>query len=481
MKKFLLLLTLVIVCSVNNPSTAQCLISDLKVRLINVNANTCEVTFDLSWTQEVNMGNKFAYIHMWTQSAYHTPASNWTNMYSGTSDYPRSADLQSVSGTIVIDDNSSDNPSIGNIYHPDPEFTLPQLTGLSVVKAHLNNTLVERMTVKNIKLTLPSCAGAITIYFDIWASQSSNGKNVHCAAQGKTLIINEVKPLGSISCALPRHFQVSIHNTGPVLDNVSYVVYIDYPPIAVINDADILIYTSDPISLAANSTYYSPSMGYLPYSNTSPSANMPLIVEVTVPDRPNTSFASLENGCGPLPVKLVSFDATQTNNKIVLYWQTASEYNNKGFEIQRMINGGDYKTIAFVPSMSVNGNSDVVLNYRYEDIDMLKGAGLLYYRLRQINADGTISFSDVRVVKNNAENFEILIYPNPATTITNIILPGDIGPVDIVLTDISGRNIKNWTGAINHLQLSNLRAGTYILKVFVKTTGTMQANKIIIQ
>lgn len=458
---------------------SQCTISNLKVNLIEVDRNTCEITLDLSWDQEVNDGNKFAYLHLWTQSGYHTPAPNWVDMYKGRSDYPEAADLVNAIATVVINENSSDNPTIGNVYHPDPTYILPQLTGLSVVKVHIDAT-IERMTVKNLKFTLPSCSGAQTIMFDAWASQAQNGKNVHCATQGANLIINEVRPSGLLSCLEPRQFQVILRNTGPGINNVWYDVHLDYPPIGVINADDTVVFTSGLISLGDNETYVSPVTAYLPWSNQIPSANLPLIVEVTIPNRPNTTTALIENGCGPLPVKLVFFTVTPGKNKITLHWQTSTEQNNRGFEIERHYMDGDFKTIAFVPSKSASGNSVNQLDYLFDDYTYQPDKGNIFYRIKQVDFDGKFSYSETRLVRSESEMSGVLVYPNPSNGSSRIILPAGMGPADIVLSDLSGKEIFRRVNVSNVLQLDNLVSGMYLIRVFVKSTGDVQVKKLMV-
>jgi hypothetical protein len=480
MKKLLLFLTLVISATVDNNSAAQCVISDSKVRSIQVDPSNCEFTFDLSWTQEVNNGNKFAYIHIWTQPAYHTPAVNWADMYRNPVAYPKNADLVNTLATFVIDENSSANPLIGTVYHPDETYVLPQQTDLSVVKVHLNNTLIERMTLQNIKLKLPSCTGAQTILYDIWTSQAANGRNVSCAVQGANLVINEIKPIGIISCVMPRKFQVFIQNAGPAVDSVKYDVHLDYAPFGIINLTDTVVFQSEYIVLPANGSYLSPVTEYFPYSNRLPSANMPLIIEVTVPLRPNTTTARMENGCGPLSVKFNFFTVQRKKDNIVLNWQTVTEQNNRGFEIERRLFGNEYKTIAFVPSKARNGNSNILINYSYVEIENLMGAGEVYYRIKQIDLDGNCSYSEIKVLKNNPEKIDILVYPNPSTGMAKVVFPKGIGPVEMILVDGAGKEIKRWYGVFEILQLDNLNAGYYMLRIFIKETGDVQLKRLVV-
>jgi hypothetical protein len=124
--------------------------------------------------------------------------------------------------------------------------------------------------------------------------------------------------------------------------------------------------------------------------------------------------AAIENGCGPLPVKFVTFTAQQLKNKVVLHWQTATEQNNRGFEIQRKLEGQNYKTIGFVASGNANGNSNQTSAYSYNDMSDPGKPGQVFYRLKQIDLDGNSSFSEVRFINYNMEETTVLIYPNPA-------------------------------------------------------------------
>jgi hypothetical protein len=482
MKKLLPLIALLTFSGIYNTTKSQCLISDLKVRLVDVNTSNCEATFDFTWTQDVNLGNKYAYIHMWLEPLYHTPAANWTTMYSNTSSYPTAADLVNALTTIVIDNNASDFPSLGTVYHPDPTYVLSSTAGMSIVKTHLNNTLIERMTVKNIKVKLPDCPGAKTIVFDIWASQAQNGKNVHCAVQGAKLVINEIQGTGLLYCTTPRQFQVFIQNSGPALSDVKYNVFLDEDPKTILTPLDTLVYTSAPVTLPTDGLYASALTGYLPYSNNPYSARQPLLVEVTIPDRPNTTLFQIANACAPLPVRFLSFTIQQQADKIILNWQTAMEQKNNYFEVQRKVATGPYQTIASIPTKAFNGNSGTLLNYQYVEADNLKGAGQLYYRIKQVDLDGNFMYSEIRSLKNEAARATILVYPNPGNGMVNVVIPDGMGAVDLVVNNIDGKEIRRWNAVVSRqVQLTQLNPGTYTLRTVVRQTGEVLVNRIVIQ
>ena len=121
----------------------------------------------------------------------------------------------------------------------------------------------------------------------------------------------------------------------------------------------------------------------------------------------------------PFPVELSLFNAVLIDNKVALNWRTETEINNYGFEIERTININDnWITITFVGG---NGNSNSPKFYDYSDFDINK-AGKYYYRLKQIDNDGTFEYSDVITVQVTTPNNFYLNqnYPNPFNPTTRI-------------------------------------------------------------
>jgi hypothetical protein len=120
---------------------------------------------------------------------------------------------------------------------------------------------------------------------------------------------------------------------------------------------------------------------------------------------------------GAVPVELVSFSAAITGSKINLSWQTATELNNKGFEIQRRSEKSDWQKIGFIKGA---GTSSETRNYHF--IDAYSANSRVYYRLHQIDFDGSASYSKVIQVDVNAPTDFALNqnYPNPFNPSTNI-------------------------------------------------------------
>jgi hypothetical protein len=140
-----------------------------------------------------------------------------------------------------------------------------------------------------------------------------------------------------------------------------------------------------------------------------------------------------------VPVELVSFNAEVVNQSVQLKWKTASEINNKGFEIERKTSGSaDYNMISFVPG---KGTTSEVNDYFYNDFNLT--AETYIYRLKQIDYDGTVSYSDeVEAVIGNSEFYLSQNYPNPFNPQTLIKYSiSEFSRVELKIYDIIGNEV----------------------------------------
>ena len=129
----------------------------------------------------------------------------------------------------------------------------------------------------------------------------------------------------------------------------------------------------------------------------------------------------------PLPVELVSFSALLKGKEVKLKWQTATEVNNYGFDIERALSSTapiqGWEKIGFVNG---HGNNNSPKNYSFTDKDVLNGS--YSYRLKQIDTDGKYEYSkEVEVtIDNLPTQFELSQnYPNPfnPSTVISYALP----------------------------------------------------------
>ena len=201
---------------------------------------------------------------------------------------------------------------------------------------------------------------------------------------------------------------------------------------------------------------------------------------------PNNSFKLMMEATMQtpyLPIKLSSFEGFKEGKNNVLSWQTASEINNLGFEIQRSADGTDFTKIGFVNG---KGNDKTISNYVFYDVHPLSGTN--YYRLRQLDKDGKATFSEIVIIKNSiSEKSEIIsIYPNPTAENVSINLNSIKNEkISIQVTDVSGKTIKQETyqaqQGSNKINIgsASFTTGTYFVKVLSQSNEIIATTKFV--
>ena len=167
-----------------------------------------------------------------------------------------------------------------------------------------------------------------------------------------------------------------------------------------------------------------------------------------------------------LPVKLIKFTATALNRKVLLQWQIDNPADIKSFVIERSVTASQWMELKTIP-----GNDQ---KRDYSTIDENPLPGRVYYRVKFIEKNNSLSYSPVRHITTGS-NDEFIIYPNP--TSTRIIIAGNIkSPADLKLLDITGKIIfqKQILVFPAAISLPVLPAGIYVLNI------NQSAKKIII-
>ena len=191
-------------------------------------------------------------------------------------------------------------------------------------------------------------------------------------------------------------------------------------------------------------------------------------------------------GGGPLPVELTSFAAHLENGVSRLRWNTATETNNYGFFVLRSTDGDLWQEIGFVPGA---GSSAVPLSYRFEDKKTPHASDKIYYRLRQMDRDGSLEYSSVVMVHNSMVTaVEITdAYPNPFNPTTTVSYTLNVETsVRISLVDMSGKTVQvisDWGigNAGSHsvmIDAGSLASGKYL--VLLQTPQNQSVRQVVL-
>ncbi len=167
-------------------------------------------------------------------------------------------------------------------------------------------------------------------------------------------------------------------------------------------------------------------------------------------------------GSSALPVTLLSLIAEPKTSSIIVSWITASELNNKGFEILRATNPDKFTSIGFVDG---HGSTSQLNNYHFEDKEIQPNIRY-YYRLKQIDIDGKASLSAIVAASIKEQGMAVFeVFPNPYkdnTAIHYILSRPSI--VTIEITDIQGKMIKKYQQGLQD-------AGRYSVNFSAKNNG----------
>lgn len=185
-----------------------------------------------------------------------------------------------------------------------------------------------------------------------------------------------------------------------------------------------------------------------------------------------------------LPVQLLFFEGMLKNNTVVLNWKTATEINNKGWEIEKVFTSSNnpfvWQKIGFVAAQVAGSN------YSITDDNVVAG-NTYQYRLKQIDADGTVKYSNVITIKFQKNNStDLQVFPNPVKANASLQFTVAVaGNVQLLVYNQQGQliekllNEKLQQGVYNRtFNLNKLSKGNYILQLI---TGNQRIVKEIVK
>jgi len=160
----------------------------------------------------------------------------------------------------------------------------------------------------------------------------------------------------------------------------------------------------------------------------------------------------------PLPVELLHFSGQAIDDYILLTWATASEQNHHSFTLEKSIDGRSFSSIDFIRNNNASGSANT-----YESQDQQPVKGLNYYRLRQTDNDGSITYSNIIAVNFLDSHSSYSIYPNPTTEYISIDMPSNEREFPIKLTNSQGKVVFQASEIPSSIDFSSLAPGFYYL------------------
>ncbi|MBN2777279.1 MAG: T9SS type A sorting domain-containing protein [Bacteroidales bacterium] len=172
-----------------------------------------------------------------------------------------------------------------------------------------------------------------------------------------------------------------------------------------------------------------------------------------------------------LPIEMLSFDAfwsTEEANVVNIEWLTSTETNNEYFLIERSLDGQTFLPIGVQESQ---GNSKNGSFYTFQDLNPPQ-EGIIYYRLKQFDFDGTSSESEIISLESSTKSVEFTVYPNPSNKYFNINIQSNQEDIfQLLLFDLTGRIIYSNSISVSGFETSHtidaseIPSGTYVLQI----------------
>lgn len=182
---------------------------------------------------------------------------------------------------------------------------------------------------------------------------------------------------------------------------------------------------------------------------------------------------SSDENCSPLPVHLTTFTGKSQGNGTMLSWETTSETNNAGFEIEKSLDAKSFEKIGFVDGA---GDTRETNTYHFLDTEPFPTT---YYRLKQLDHgdrfDGKFAYSSIIVVRKPGD--KIVVYPNPASNV--FYIQGIEKKQNLVIRDAVGKIVdEQICSSTKAIEIDHLPNGLYFISIAGETRKIIVQNKV---
>lgn len=436
----------------------------------------CTITFDLSFDFAGNNGNKWKAIIIWKEADYNSIPSNFYG--ANGKQVPSAAAINSSNALATISINSSISATqtlssyAGDVVNP---------TSFKAGLTYINNT--TSLTIKGITVTVPDCSSQVKLKADVGASNATSFNQFGCLSKGElSFTANEPIVRGlNVGCGATRQVAATFITTEQ--KNISFKLFKDVAPFGQFSADDTAASNLVGGAYATTTTFASATNDYRSVGSYNYTVNngekFNVWIVTYAQNVSNVVVALVGNTCSSLPVTFKSFTASRKDQIVALKWETAFEQNNKGFYVQRNVNG-EWKDVAFVFSQADGGNSNDVLTYFYNDPNNLTGVS--YYRVLQVDLSGLGKFSEIRMIRGQESMSKLVLFPNPGTNgKVNVAFEDEKSARNVTVFDATGRAVKTFKNVVSaSLTIDQLKPGVYNIQVVNTASQAISAGKFII-
>lgn len=211
------------------------------------------------------------------------------------------------------------------------------------------------------------------------------------------------------------------------------------------------------------------AVGDLVFPNLAPNTVYYIVVDDNSPTCGASSCSYRFNTAGALPVVLVDFNASLNNEKnALLKWNTVTEINSSRFDIMRRLENEN--SFTKVGEVKAAGNSNELIKYSFIDSLNNINSNLVYYKLNQVDFNGSTNSSETKVLTlNNDLNLEMVVFPNPANSSFSIKIKGVTNNYSYTIIDALGKIVQQGITKNNEtININGLAKGVYHIKVMDK-------------
>ena len=168
----------------------------------------------------------------------------------------------------------------------------------------------------------------------------------------------------------------------------------------------------------------------------------------------------------PLPVNILEFTAHKKDSIVLLQWTTTNQVNCKNFIVERSQNGKEFNVVV----NTIDASNTNQTKHIYQTTDNKPVKGFNYYRLKIVDNNGSVTYSQIVLIKFDTKEPNVVLYPNPTSNVVNInigFIPTLNDNVICEIFNVEGNKIVNQkiVSMVSQIDMTKQTIGMYLLKI----------------